>query len=163
MRGSDATVRDTTAADLPEVRRLLVATWHDTYDALIGADKVAAVTDRWHAIAVLQRQLEDPALAFLVAAENGRIVGHASVHADRLPTLRLGRLYVLPAAQRRGIGGRLLATAIARYPTARAMQLTVEADNEKGVAFYRKHGFAILEQVREDGIPALRMEKALGL
>jgi ribosomal protein S18 acetylase RimI-like enzyme len=112
---------------------------------------------------VLGRQITQPDLAFLVAEQSGRVVGHACVHAEHLPRLRLGRLYVLPAEQRHGIGTRLLTAAIDRYPQARCMALVVQAENAKAVAFYAKHGFVTRDRAVADGIAVLRMEKVLGL
>ena len=37
---TDVLIRPAAPADLPAVRALLVETWHDTYDALLGAERV---------------------------------------------------------------------------------------------------------------------------
>ena len=50
---------------------------------------------------------------------------------------------------------------IQRHPQAGLIRLTVEADNAKGVAFYRRNGFAVTGEVVENGLRGLRMEKAL--
>ena len=147
--------------DVPAVRALLVETWHDTYDALIGAERVTAITDDWHSPENLRRQLDMPDTAFLVAEEKGRVVGHLFVNAGEPPVLAIARLYVLPGRQRRGIGGRLIAAALARHPEARTLYLEVEADNLKGLAFYRREGFEVLGESVQAGIRHLRMEKRL--
>ena len=38
-------VRTASARDLPAIRALLVATWHDTYDGIYGVERVTAITD----------------------------------------------------------------------------------------------------------------------
>ena len=71
-------IRPATPDDLPAVRALLVETWHDTYDALLGAERVTEITNSWHSIENLGRQLDVPDTSFLVAEEDGAIVGHAA-------------------------------------------------------------------------------------
>src|SRR5690348_15240722 len=158
---SDILIRPATKADIPQVRQLLVDTWHDTYDALIGVQKVTEITGQWHAIAALTAQLASPASSFLVAVDQSEIVGHAFAQARQLPILLLLRLYVLPRWQRRGIGGRLLDAAIQGHPGSTALRLSVEADNVKGVSFYLAHGFENRGEHLEDGVKTLRMERIL--
>ena len=71
------------------------------------------------------------------------------------------RLYILPRWQRRGIGSRLLDAVIQAYPGSTALRLSVEADNLKGVSFYRRHGFELRGEQVEEGRKVLRMEKTL--
>ena len=44
--------------DLTSVRDLLVETWHDTYDAIYGVERVTEITNEWHALERLARELE---------------------------------------------------------------------------------------------------------
>lgn len=155
-------VRNAVAADIPAVSRLLIETWHDTYDALIGVAKVNAITARWHAPDALAQQLDAASTCFLVAEVDHALAGHAYADARALPRLRIARLYVLPAWQRRGIGHALLAALCDRYPSADRLALEVEVDNAKGVAFYRREGFTETGQMSEDGVRLLLMEKTLG-
>jgi ribosomal protein S18 acetylase RimI-like enzyme len=158
---SGLVIRNATEADVPAVRALLVTTWHDTYDPLIGTAKVTAITASWHSIEALRHQLLLPHLCFLIADQAGEIVGHVLANGQRLPTLMISRLYVLPSAQRQGIGARLLAAAITRHPACNLLRLEVESDNRKGFAFYLKQGFVPVGEHMEEGIAHTRMEKRL--
>jgi ribosomal protein S18 acetylase RimI-like enzyme len=161
MTEGDISIRHAAAADLPAVRALLTETWHDTYDTLLGAEWVTEVSGRWHAIDNLRKQLDVPGTTFLVAVDQGRIVGHILVDARKPPALVILRLYVLPAHQRGGVGARLLAAAVAEHPESELMRLDVEARNEKGVAFYRRAGFEEVGRTVIEGSEHLVMEKAL--
>jgi len=44
MVDSDLEIRSAVPGDADSTRRVLVATWHDTYDALLGAEKVSEIT-----------------------------------------------------------------------------------------------------------------------
>jgi ribosomal protein S18 acetylase RimI-like enzyme len=154
-------IRNAVADDIPAVSALLVDTWHDTYDALLGADKVDDITRLWHAPAVLRQQLTQRGTCFLVAEADGAIVGHAFATGWNLPVLHVARLYVLPGWQRQGIGNRFLDRLISLYPAADRLTLTVEKHNRKGVSFYLRHGFGVIDEAVEDGAAILMMEKPL--
>jgi ribosomal protein S18 acetylase RimI-like enzyme len=80
-----------------------------------------------------------PYARFFVARENGRIVGCAI--GDRNGgQARVINICVDPAAQRRGIGARLLRSLDAAIPLG-DMVLMVEAENESAKALYRREGF----------------------
>ena len=161
MEQPKAHIRQAISDDLADVRDLLVETWHDTYDGLLGAETVTRITDEWHSVEALSRQLDLPDTAFLVAETDSRLVGHVFANARELPVLVIARLYVRPSCQRRGIGKALLDAAVACYPRARTIQLYVEADNPKGNAFYRREGFRPAGEVFQTGIRHIRMEKNL--
>ncbi len=80
-----------------------------------------------------------PHVRFLVARENGCIVGCAI--GDRNGgQARVINICVDPAAQRRGIGARLLRALDAAIPQG-DMVLMVEAENETAKNLYRREGF----------------------
>jgi ribosomal protein S18 acetylase RimI-like enzyme len=158
---SDLIVRTATEQDLVAVNRLLVETWHDTYDSLLGVEKVTQITNAWHAIAKLAEQIAAPDSSFLVAEEKGVIVGHAVGHVRPHDVMMLARLYVLPAHQRRGIGARLLSELVARQPGCARIVADVEPDNVKAVSFYRRQGFIVESESSIEDMTTLRMAKAL--
>ena len=132
---ADILIRPAVADDLPAVRALLVETWHDTYDALLGAERVTEITNAWHSVENLGRQLDIPGTSFLVAEENGRSSAMLLANAEKPPLLVLSRLYVRPDRQRRGIGTQLLEAIIRRHPKSMRLRLEVEGGNAKGPVF----------------------------
>ena len=137
-------VRTASTRDLPAVRSLLVETWHDTYEAIYGPDRVAAITDEWHSLKALGNQMQRPKSEFLVADDGTRIGGmaFAAMEADAHGVLTLYQLYVLPSFQGRGIGGLLLDEVESCFPEATTLRLEVEEANAKAVAFYLAQGFS---------------------
>lgn len=65
-----------------------------------------------------------------------------------VPAVRMGRLAVDHRFQGQGLGGALLADALARAARAEiaAHALTVDAKDEAAAAFYRHHGFLALPE-----------------
>ena len=133
-------VRPATAADIPGIRAVLAETWRDTYGAFVPLAAIEQATAVWHAPAVLAAELTRATTFTGVAEDEGAILGMVTAQA-RPEAIEIARLYVLPTAQRRGLGGRLLAAALAAFPDRRSARLEVEAQNPKGRAFYVKLGF----------------------
>ncbi|MBN9221615.1 MAG: GNAT family N-acetyltransferase [Mesorhizobium sp.] len=159
-------VRTAGDRDLAAIRALLVETWHATYDAIYGAERVTAITDEWHSIASLKARLTKPNSEFLVADDGKRIGGVAFAESvDDGRTIALKQLYVLPDLQGRGIGGMLLDEVIESFPEARGIRLEVEAQNTRAVAFYEANGFVRSgdagEHAGASGEPTLVYRRAL--
>lgn len=158
-------IRPASQADLAAVSRLLGETWHATYDAIYGRERVDGITASWHAPASLAQGLDRKDVTFLVAeAADGTITGTASVSLSACGAAMLDRLYVLPSRQGSGIGARLLVAALAAYPEAAVAVLEVEPENRRAIAFYERHGFARAGRTGDCGgkgeeIAALVMER----
>lgn len=160
-------VRTAGERDLGAIRALLVETWHDTYDAIYGRERVTAITDDWHSIASLQARLDKPHSEFVVADDGEAIAGMAFASAlDEGKTVMLHQLYVLPGQQGRGVGGLLLDEIEAAFPDAEKVRLEVEEANARAVAFYLAQGFSQVARTancgkEQSGIPALIYERPI--
>ncbi|MGL5114942.1 MAG: GNAT family N-acetyltransferase, partial [Beijerinckiaceae bacterium] len=144
-------IRTASAADLVQIRDVLVTTWHATYDAIYGREKVTEITGRWHSIDNLARQIDQPLQAFLVAEYAGTVQATASAAITRDGLLKLNRLYVRPESHRQGIGRLMLDEVFARFPLAFGCELEVEPQNRHAVAFYARHGFDLAGDVSNCG------------
>lgn len=159
-------VRPATPGDMVEVKALLAETWHDTYDAIYGHQRVAQMTARAHSLENLARGLAAEGACFLVAEWDGAIAGTSFAHPDKSGAVHLRRLYVLPGHQRAGIGAALLARTLAAFPGATRVTLEVEPSNLKAIGFYEAQAFRITGRSPDccgmgDDMPALIMERVL--
>lgn len=140
-------VRTAGARDLDAIRALLVETWHATYDALYGAAKVTEITDEWHSIAALERQLVLPNADFLVADDGKQLGGVAFAAATADPKIvMLRQLYVRPGLQGSGIGGMLLEEIEGSFFDSSQLRAEVEERNPKAVAFFLGEGFVQIDR-----------------
>jgi ribosomal protein S18 acetylase RimI-like enzyme len=160
------TIRPVGACDIDAVRAVLVATWHATYDGTLGSAKVDEVTASWHSHRALARQAEAADAIFLLAEDAGGVVGCGFARLVGSGKLDLGQLYVLPDAQGRGIGTRLLARLVGAFPQAQSVRLEVEPRNSKAIAFYQRAGFTLVGTGTDcrgcgSAIPHVVMEKHL--
>jgi GNAT superfamily N-acetyltransferase len=135
-------IRPARREELALVRDLLVETWHDTYDAIYGVERVTRITNEWHALDRLARALEREVHAFLVAeASDGALLGTASATLGENGLVTLDRLYVRPAAQGHGLGTAMLHACENWFPQGSLMRLEIETKNTKVRRFYAKQGF----------------------
>lgn len=159
-------VRSAAERDLAEINRLLVTTWHDTYDTIYGAEKVDEINDAWHAVPVLRQRLDQPNSEFIVFDTGEQICAVAFASTNDGKTINLHQLYVLPDAQGQGAGGQLLNEIKTCFPEAQRIRLEVEEANHMAVAFYKRKGFVESGRTGDcgrpgSGIPALVYELAI--
>ncbi|CUA85682.1 N-acetylglutamate synthase or related acetyltransferase, GNAT family [Chelatococcus sambhunathii] len=137
-------VRPASRGDIAAVSALLARTWHDTYDAILGADSVAAITREWHAPDRLADEIGRPGHAFFVAETAGALAGTASVTDRGDGIVSIDRLYVAPEAQGQGIGRALFSAAVRAFPKASVIRLEVEEKNARACRFYEKRGLSAI-------------------
>lgn len=161
------TIRPVTQADLAAVQNVLATTWHATYDASLGKQQVDMIVANWHSIEALERRRLVPGCSFLLAEKVGRVVATAFARPGADDCIQLSHMYVLPEAQGRGIGRRLLAASLAAFPQGRTVQLEVVSHNADAITFYERAGFRAVGEGDDDcggcgaRIRHLVMEKCL--
>jgi len=132
-----------------------------TYAPHSRAEDVAAYVDARLTTAAFAADLTDPAQTTFLAVDGAAIVGYAQLRRGGGPwppdvrwtsaprtaaCAELARLYVAPAAHGSGLAARLLdaTCAAARAGGARVLWLCAWQGNARALAFYRKHGFAVV-------------------
>ena len=136
------TVQPAKVDDIQQIKQLMRETWIDTYQTFIPVEVIYKITTLWHKPETLAAEMENEHVCFAVAKdESNAILGVLTAARRSEDIVYMGRLYVLPAHQRQGIGVKLIEACIAAFPGARQLRLEVEAENAKGLAFYHKQGF----------------------
>lgn len=149
-----------------EIKQVLSETWVDTYGPFLSQETIRKVTSAWHDPKLLASQIQDPEIFFGVAKdESDRILGLVTARKRGVDTVAIFRLYVHPQHQRKGIGSRLLEESVLAFSGARRIQLEIEEQNHKGLAFYFKQGFKEIgrkeERVEDEVLKVIEMEKRL--
>ncbi len=116
--------------------------WWDV-EALLAHEAALFGPSAWTAETFWSELAQAESRWYVVAEDDtGALVGYAglSVHGAEADVQTVA---VVAAAQRRGVGGRLLSalTTEAARRGASAMLLEVRADNEAAIGLYRRHGF----------------------
>ena len=140
-----------TPADVEAIAALARVVWQDAYPGIISQAQIDYMLDQRYNAARLREELATPSIGWDRITVDGMLAGFAStLPSGTAGELKLDKLYVAPARQRLGLGGRLLAhvseRALARG--CHTLILAVNKQNERAIAAYRKNGFTVREAVR---------------
>jgi putative acetyltransferase len=110
---------------------LWLRTWQATYPQIDFAARLGWWRERW-------RNELLPVVEVVVAEASGQMIGFVTIDAK---TLYLDQLVVAPEYWGSGVGLALVAEARRRSPSG--LDLDVNVDNARAIAFYGKCGFVI--------------------
>lgn len=149
-------IRAATEADAPVIADIQARTWRWAYGDFIAPDDMPVAEER---VPVWREHIAGGGVR--VFDQDGTVVGYAAVQGDELKGL-----YVDPAAQGAGVGGRLLADAVELIRAAGHARawLYVYAENAHGCAFYERHGWEAVGGLVGEGkwrAPGRRYERDL--
>ena len=162
---SALTVRPARVEDVPQMARVNVQCWQETYrglmsDAVLDDPGLLAVRMRFWTAALTDERYRENRVA--VAKRDGRLVGIAmsGPPLDAGPWARqLYVLYVRAAEHGKGAGPSLLQAVV---DPAESAVLWVADPNPRARAFYRKHGFVADGEAQvEDGVREIRMVRGM--
>ncbi len=132
-------IRDADVDNVREIQRVAQTTWDHTYRDSIPERVRAEFLGQAYSADSLRLRMESN--VFLVALQDGNIVGFADFRPLSQAEVELAAIYVLPEMQGQGIGGRLLAAGIARFAAGMRFVLRVERDNAPAHRLYEARGF----------------------
>jgi diamine N-acetyltransferase len=152
---ADASVRITalTAADVAVLCALAAEIWRAHYPAIISPAQIEYMLAQRYDPAIVRAELPRGDIWWDKLLVNGQMAGFSSYFLTRnAGEMKLDKLYVHPAHQRRGYGGMLLdrAVTMSRAVGRDVLTLAVNKRNADAIAAYEKHGFAIVESVVKD-------------
>ena len=135
-----------TAGDIPGVKTVARRTWAHTYRGVIPEPVQQKYLNLAYSQEALERRLRSG--IFLVAERQTEIVGFAQFVpvAGTEGEVDLVAIYVLPEAQGRGAGSKLLDAGIRALGDVRRVRVRVERDNTVGRGFYDARGFRLVRE-----------------
>jgi len=163
-------VRPCRLGDVTHIRRLLKASWHGTYDSIIG-ERVALQRGRRVystvnlVIWIAQSRLPSHATKMLIATQGNIAVGVAMARIDDASEIVLYMLHVDPERKGQRIGSALLQAVAGSYAGAKGVRLEVLRDNVAAIEWYKAQGFEVYGETKSAtgtwGVAALYMDKKL--
>jgi ribosomal protein S18 acetylase RimI-like enzyme len=143
-------VRSAVAADAVVVARIGREGVATQYIGLVDPAAVEAAVQQTYSVnaiaACIERCSGAELAEFLVAERDGMVEGF--LHFDAFgPEPELHRLYVDGRARGHGAGHLLIEEAHARLPQRLPYMLLVVEGNDRAVAFYKRHGLHVAENV----------------
>jgi len=136
---------------------IAMAHWPEDRDTLAAVRELVFVREQGVPLDLEWDGRDDSAIHVLARAADGQAVGTARL----LPTGKIGRMAVLAAWRRRGVGRAMLAFLL-EAATTRGFQRVFLNAQTSARRFYAQEGFTDQGGVFEEaGIPHIRMERRL--
>jgi diamine N-acetyltransferase len=124
----------------------------ESFGHLYKPEDLAAFLDEVHSVDMVRGEIAHPQRQYLVAEQDGAMVGYCKVTEDTTSDydsgsktmFELKQLYVLSAHHGSGVAQHLMDWVIEKAQAYNADEviLSVYSDNPRGQAFYKKYGFA---------------------
>lgn len=127
--------------------------WRRHYPPIIGEAQTEYMLAQRYTPEVIAAELADETISWDVLRDEDAMIAFASSFpGERGGELKLDKLYVHPARQRRGHGGALIERTCehGRRRGSSTLVLAVNKRNAQAIAAYRKHGFRVREAVVKD-------------
>ncbi len=143
---------EATTQDLPLIRQLAEQTFHVTYLPLQPKEKVDYLFGMMYSPSSLMNQMKG-GQQFIITKDETGYLGYASyeINCKKAGLTKIHKIYVLPNAQGKGVGKKLInkIAAIAFQNKNQTLALNVYRKNP-AIEFYQKLGFTIVEEVDID-------------
>lgn len=139
--------------DVDAVCALAREIWRAHYPPIIGEAQTEYMLEQRYRPALLREELSRGDVWWDTLRADGDLVAFASTQrTPRSTQMKLDKLYVHPAHQRRGHGAALIAHACARAAGhgCEALVLAVNKRNAAAIAAYLRHGFRVRESTVTD-------------
>ena len=140
-------IRAMTEQDVASASRLLGDSWRRTYAPIMGAETTARLSDAKHSPERLAAELrDDNKMSFVAERPDGSIAGYAMAAMDEKGDVMLDRLHVDKSEFGSGMATDMLHAVFAAHAGIASIALEVIEGNDRAIAFYRKHGFEVVEK-----------------
>lgn len=141
-------VRPAEPDDAPAIERVARDAWWETYPGILDAEVVESTLAEVYDPDFLREAMADhDGLLYLVAEQDGEVVGFASAQQTWADEVEIHTLYVDPDHRQRGVGTALLEAVDESAAAAGVDRLRagVLSGNHVGRAFAETHGFERVE------------------
>lgn len=157
-------VRAATPEDAAAVAEIGRVAFPPTYAGSLDPGTIATVVDALYtdgaAAAGIEAAQRNPDSRFLVVEDGDTVQGF--LHYDELGAEpELHRIYLRPQAIGTGAGSMLMGALHESLPPGKRYVLLVGADNTRAIAFYRRHGLEVREDV--DAVEHYRINMGVDL
>ncbi len=143
------TINKAVVNDAQQIHQLAHAIWPATYGNIVTVAQLQYMLQKIYAIDVLSYEIQyNTAAYYIVYNDVNTAIGFACLGHIDTATIKLHKIYLLPATQGNGLGKKLLQYCIdiAKQQAYTCMILNVNRYNN-ALDFYKAFGFSIIDEV----------------
>lgn len=140
-------IRMAAREDLATIHNMADVVFRDTYRDILSSEQLDYMMDWMYSITSLERQLQEGHV-YYIAWDGDTPKGYVSVQKERVGLYHLQKIYVMPSAQKTGLGKLLMDRALKHVKDEAghaAVELNVNRENP-ALGFYKHVGFKIVRQ-----------------
>ncbi|MDG1286638.1 MAG: GNAT family N-acetyltransferase [Rickettsiales bacterium] len=134
---SRVTFRDAELTDLSKLSVLAHRIWREHYVPIIGAQQVEYMLKKWYNLDALTQQMQEPERFTRLVEADGQMAGYIQ-YGRKDDAMFIYKVYIEQTYRGQGIGRQLFDQI-----GSRPLELRVNKDNVKSIAFYERYGFEI--------------------
>ena len=125
--------------------------WKEHYTPIIGEEQVSYMLKRFQSVDAIRDEIESGSTQYYLIYSKGKTVGYVGIKL-KISQLFLSKIYILPTERENGLGRQTIAELkeIASKHGLQTIFLTVNRNNTKSIAAYRKIGFTITGECCQD-------------
>lgn len=140
-----------TDEDYRQAYSLATDIWQVAYKGIISQEQIDYMLPMMYAPAVIAREIRE-GIVYEFALDGDKRIGIVSFGPHGDGVMKLHKLYLLPSYHGRGVGSQMLQHAIAavRAKGAKRLILNVNKQNSRAIKAYKRNGFAVLADVKND-------------
>ncbi len=138
--------------DVFRIKIIAELTWPDTFKEILSDEQIRYMLDWMYSLKTLASQI-DNGHQFYLLTENGNDLGFIGIELNYpyVGNTKIHKIYVLPDAQGKGIGAKLIEKVVkdSEFNAINTLTLNVNRYN-KAIDFYLKIGFKITKEENID-------------
>jgi len=138
-------IRKAFLEELPIVSEIAHKTWPLTFADILSPPQIEYMLKLMYNLKTLESQLSEKGQVFLLAEEEGEFLGFAAyeLNYSEGEKTKLHKIYVLPSAQGKGLGKKLINEIAdqAKSTCQKSLLLNVNKFNQPAIDFYAYLGF----------------------
>jgi ribosomal protein S18 acetylase RimI-like enzyme len=147
------TFRTAAPVDIPVLQRLADRIWREHYPGIITQEQIDYMLAMMYASAVIEDEIERQGYRYVIVDDRNEPVGFIAYRRDEQErTVKIGKLYLLPSRQGKGIGRQMLQQVKddAVRSNAKGVYLFVNKKNRMAIRAYERFGFVKAAEVVTD-------------
>jgi ribosomal protein S18 acetylase RimI-like enzyme len=129
-----------------DIRAIANEVWPVAYGTILSEAQLEYMMEMMYSVSSLQNQANEKKHRFILAKEEETVLGFAAFEFNygKKPKTKIHKIYILTAAQGKGIGKELIdfIASEAKQRHQKALILNVNKNN-KAIRFYERIGFSI--------------------